>query len=113
MPKKTTVLPTSIRQGKLQPSQRYDNIQAKTIAMKTNWRLGIDPPMYESTSHADNKHFKDIPPEILALRQPRVVKNSSDKVLCLLYSLREKCVFIPFLRRFHSLCLSFTGHNRQ
>jgi hypothetical protein len=81
MPKKTTVLPTSIRQGKLQPSQRYGDVQAKSLAMKTNWRLGIDPPMFESTSQADTKHFKDIPPEVLALRQPRVLKNSSDKVI--------------------------------
>jgi len=79
MPKKTTVLPTSIRRGQLQPSQRYEAPGAKSAAMRTNWRLGIDVPQFESTSQAASKQSGNVPPEVLALRQPRIVKNGSDK----------------------------------
>jgi len=79
MPKQTTIPPTSIRQGKLQPSSRYENPEAKTKAMRTNWRLGIDSATFESTYSASSKQAGNVPPEVLALRAPRINKNSSDK----------------------------------
>ena len=82
---KTTVPPVSIRQGKLQPSKRYDDVAAKSKAMKTNWRLGIDKAPYESTMHASQVMVARVPPEELALTQPRILKNSSNKV-------RLKCI---------------------
>lgn len=47
--------------------------------MRINWRLGIDPPHFESNSQAASKQSGSVPPEVLALRQPRVLKNGSDK----------------------------------
>jgi len=80
MRKQTTIPPVSIRHGKLQPSTRFPNEEAKNKAMKTNWRLGIDRPLYESTMHASQTMVAALPPEVLALKPPRVLKNSSNKV---------------------------------
>ncbi len=71
--------PVSMRRGKLRPSVRYADPVASQTAMQTNWRLGIDPPLYESTAHASSKNSASVPPEVLALRQPRIDKNASDK----------------------------------
>jgi|AntAceMinimDraft_5_1070358.scaffolds.fasta_scaffold254695_1 hypothetical protein len=81
MPKQTTVPPVSLRQGKLYPSQRYADPGARDKALRTNWRLGPDAsPLYQSNMHASQVEVAKVPPEVLALRQPRVLKNSSDKV---------------------------------
>lgn len=80
MRKKTTVLPTSIRHGKLTTSCRFENAAAKSKAMKTNLRLGIDPVHYESTAHhAFVGGAQNVAPEVHALRQPRIDKFASDK----------------------------------
>ena len=79
MRRKETVPPVSMRRGKLRPSVRYADPEASQAAMKTNWRLGIDAPLFESTSHASSKNSASVPPEVLALRQPRIDKNSSNK----------------------------------
>ena len=80
MPKQSTVPPVSIRHGKLQPSQRFADVQAKDKAMRTNWRLGADHrPLYESTMHASQTLVAQVPAYELALSQPRIYKNASDK----------------------------------
>ena len=79
MRRKETVPATSIRRGKLRPSVRYADPVASQAAMQTNWRLGIDPPLFESTAHASSKNSASVPPEVLALRQPRIDKNASNK----------------------------------
>jgi hypothetical protein len=82
MPQKVTEEPVSLRHGKLYPSQRFADVAAKDKALRTNWRLGPDAkPLYQSNMRASQIEVEKVPPEVLALRQPRVLKNSSDKVI--------------------------------
>jgi len=74
------VVPASIRHGKLATSQRYANAAAKSKAMKTNLRLGIDPIEYETTARLSaSTGAANVPAEVHALRQPRIDKFASDK----------------------------------
>lgn len=77
---KTTVPPVSIRRAALHPSERYADPVASSKALRTNWRLGIDgAPHYRSTAFDSSAEAASVPPEVLALRQPRIEKNASSK----------------------------------
>ena len=72
--------PVSLRGGKFYPSQRYKPEQGYKANL-TNWRFG--PPektSYVSTMRDAQRESASVPPHELALRQPRIDKNASDKV---------------------------------
>uniref|UniRef100_A0A7S2F937 Uncharacterized protein n=1 Tax=Florenciella parvula TaxID=236787 RepID=A0A7S2F937_9STRA len=72
--------PVSLRGGKFYPSQRYKPEQGY-IANVTNWRFGPpDKTSYVSTMREAQSQSASVPPHELALRQPRMDKNASDKV---------------------------------
>uniref|UniRef100_A0A7S2S3K8 Uncharacterized protein n=1 Tax=Rhizochromulina marina TaxID=1034831 RepID=A0A7S2S3K8_9STRA len=68
----------SMRRGKFYPSTRFTPAAALT-QNSTNWRTGIDKVEYRSTQHAASSQSSSVPPEVLALRMPRIHKNASDK----------------------------------
>jgi hypothetical protein len=80
-PRQTTELPTSIRHGKLQPSQRYADPVAKKKSMESTLRFGINKvPSYLSTSHEASRESGSCPREVLAMKQPRIYRNGSEYV---------------------------------
>jgi len=68
----------SLRRGKYYPSTRYTPAGCEE-QNRTNWRLGIDRIEYRSTQHDASAQSATVPPEVLAVRQPRIDKNRSDK----------------------------------